>query len=115
VQRLVQRGLDLYTGASRRLLNVNRISLFLSTHFDNCITLFFFLSTAVSVDGNQEAKKRRRKAPLVLDFQDIPNFGKHYDSAGSYSKLNQTTLLQWLTEKITLPEDLQVDLKEFYQ
>ena len=74
-----------------------------------------FLSTAVSADGNQEAKKRRRKAPLVLDFQDIPNFGKHYDPAGSYSKLNQTTLLQWLTEKITLPEDLQFDPKEFYQ
>lgn len=74
------------------------------------------LSTAVpGGEGNQEAKKKRRKAPLVLNFQDIPNFGKDFDSAGSFSKLNQTTLVQWVSEKITLPEDLHFDPKEFYQ
>lgn len=66
----------------------------------------------VKVDAS---KKKRRKDALILDFENPPDFGKDFAPARGVSKLTQNTLLQWLPEKITLPEDLHFDVKEFTQ
>lgn len=70
----------------------------------------FFLS-----DPNREVKKKRRKDALLLDFEQIPDFGNDFNPAKNTSKLTHATLVQWLPEKITLPEDLRYGLKEFTQ
>uniref|UniRef100_A0A0P5QB78 Condensin complex subunit 2 n=1 Tax=Daphnia magna TaxID=35525 RepID=A0A0P5QB78_9CRUS len=67
------------------------------------------------VDPNREVKKKRRKDAFVLNFEEIPNFGNDFNPARNTSKLTSATLLQWLPEKITLPEDLHYGLKEFTQ
>ncbi|XP_046441319.1 condensin complex subunit 2-like [Daphnia pulex] len=67
------------------------------------------------VDPNREVKKKRRKDAFVMSFEDIPDFGNDFKPAKSTSKLTNATLLQWLPEKITLPEDLHYGLKEFSQ
>lgn len=63
--------------------------------------------------SNRDVKKKRRKDALVLNFEDIPNFGNEFNPARNTSKLTHTTVSQWLREKITLPEDLHFELKEF--
>jgi len=68
-----------------------------------------------AADANHDAKKKRRKEPLVLDFENLPDYGNAFNPAKSTSKLTNNTLIQWLPEKITLPEDLQFDYKEFTQ
>ena len=68
-----------------------------------------------AADGAREVKKKRRKEPLILDFVHLPDFGVAFNPARNTSKLTNTTLIQWLSEKITLPENLCFDFKEFYQ
>lgn len=69
--------------------------------------------TLLADNSNREVKKKRRKDALILNFEDIPNFGNEFNPARNTSKLTHTTLIQWLPEKITLPEDLHFELKEF--
>lgn len=66
-------------------------------------------------DGNRDTKKKRRKEPLTMEFEKIPEFGNAFNPAKNTSKLTTNTLIQWLPEKVTLPEDLHFDLKEFTQ
>ena len=50
-----------------------------------------------------------------MEFENIPEFGNAFNPAKNTSKLTTNTLIQWLPEKVTLPEDLHFDLKEFTQ
>ena len=50
-----------------------------------------------------------------MDFETAPEFGNAFNPARNTSKLTTNTLVQWLPEKITLPEDLHFDVKEFTQ
>ena len=68
-----------------------------------------------AADGNRDAKKKRRKEPLTMEFERIPDFGNAFNPAKNTSKLTTNTLIQWLPEKVTLPEDLNFDFKEFTQ
>lgn len=72
-------------------------------------------ATAALPDATKEVKKKRRKDALVLDFENPPDFGVAFNPAKGTSKLTHATLTQWLPEKVTLPEDLNFDVKEFTQ
>lgn len=48
-----------------------------------------------------------------MDFEAVHDFGNAFNPARGTSKLTTSTLVQWLSEKITLPEDLQFDPKDF--
>ena len=90
----------------------------MSRHFiSSLISVLHWTEIIVAeVDANAcGTKKKRRKEPLALDFDVAMDFGNAFNPARSTSKLTTTTLVQWLPEKITLPEDLHFDVKEFTQ
>ena len=86
----------------------------LSAH-NSIITDLISKNFIILADANREVKKKRRKDALLLNFEDIPNFSNEFNPARNTSKLTHATLIQWLPEKITLPEDLHYGLKEFSQ
>ncbi|XP_013793507.1 condensin complex subunit 2-like, partial [Limulus polyphemus] len=70
-----------------------------------------FTKGKFNVQQNEE-KKRAKKPPLRLNYDEEKNFDELFATSKKPMKLVKKTLQQWDKEKTTLPEDLHYDIKK---